>query len=260
MLEQITPLILTYNEENNINRTLEKLKWASKIIVIDSYSTDTTLKILSQYPQVEVFSRKFDTHATQWNYGLEKVATEWVLSLDADYIVTDALTTEIKNLSPNSGIDGYFAKFKYCVFGKPLRGTILPPRQILFRKDKAIYIDDGHTQLLKNQGKSSQLSAYIHHDDRKPLSRWLWAQDRYMVIESKKLLETPEHELSIGDRIRKEKILAPLIIFIYCLILKGGILDGWHGWYYTFQRVLAELLLGIHIIEAEKIDIQQTQK
>ena len=156
MLEQITPLILTYNEENNINRTLEKLKWASKIIVIDSYSTDTTLEILSSYPQVEVFSRKFDTHATQWNYGLEKVATEWVLSLDADYIVTDALITEIKNLSPNSSIDGYFAKFKYCVFGKPLRGTILPPRQILFRKDKAIYIDDGHTQLLKNQGKSSQ--------------------------------------------------------------------------------------------------------
>ena len=95
---------------------------------------------------------------------------------------------------------------------------------------------------------------------RKPLSRWLWAQDRYMVIESKKLLETPEHELSIGDRIRKRKILAPLIIFIYCLILKGAILDGWHGWYYTFQRVLAEILLSIHIIEAEKIDIERTQK
>ncbi|OBQ32196.1 MAG: glycosyl transferase, partial [Anabaena sp. CRKS33] len=202
MLEQITPLILTYNEENNINRTLEKLKWASKIIVIDSYSTDTTLEILSQYPQVEVFSRKFDTHATQWNYGLEKVATKWVLSLDADYIVTDAVITEIKNLPLNSSIDGYFVRFKYCVFGKPLRGTILPPRQMLFRKNKAIYIDDGHTQLLEHQGKSSQLSAYIHHDDRKPLSRWLWAQDRYMVIESKKLLETPEHELSIGDRIR----------------------------------------------------------
>lgn len=100
MLEEITPLILTYNEENNINHTLEKLKWASKIIVIDSYSTDTTLEILSSYPQVEVFPRKFDTHATQWNYGLEKVATEWVLSLDADYIVTDVLITEIKIYLP----------------------------------------------------------------------------------------------------------------------------------------------------------------
>ena len=253
MLEQLTILILTYNESPNINRTLQSLSWANKIVVIDSYSTDETLEILSSYPQVEVFKRKFDTHAKQWNYGLEQVKTEWVLSLDADYVVTDKLINEIQTLSVDNTIDGYFVKFKYCVFGKPLRGTILPPREVLFRKDKAIYIDDGHTQLLENKGKSSQLSAYIHHDDRKPLSRWLWAQDRYMVIESKKLLETPNDDLSIGDRLRKQKILAPLIILIYCLIIKGGILDGWHGWYYAFQRVLAEILLSIHIIETEKL-------
>ena len=251
MLEEITPLILTYNEENNINRTLEKLKWASKIIVIDSYSTDKTLEILSSYPQVEVFPRKFDTHATQWNYGLEKVATEWVLSLDADYIVTDALINEIKNLSPNSGIDGYFAKFKYCVFGKPLRGTILPPRQILFRKDKAIYIDDGHTQLLKNQGKSSQLSAYIHHDDRKPIDRWFLSETKYSVLEAEKLLNTPENELDLGDKIRMQKLLAPIIVPLYYLILKGGILDGWRGCYYVFQRIVAEILLSMRLIALE---------
>ncbi|MCE2721049.1 MAG: glycosyltransferase family 2 protein [Dolichospermum sp.] len=253
MLEEITPLILTYNEENNINRTLEKLKWASKIIVIDSYSTDTTLEILSEYPQVEVFSRKFDTHATQWNYGLEKVATEWVLSLDADYIVTDALITEIKNLSANSGIDGYFAKFKYCVFGKPLRGTILPPRQILFRKDKAIYIDDGHTQLLKNQGKCSQLSAYIHHDDRKPIDRWFLSETKYSVLEAEKLLNTPENELDLADKIRMQKLLAPIIVPLYYLILKGGILDGWRGCYYVFQRIVAEILLSMRLIALEHI-------
>jgi glycosyltransferase involved in cell wall biosynthesis len=254
MLEEITPLILTYNEENNINRTLEKLKWASKIIVIDSYSIDTTLEILSQYPQVEVFSRKFDSFASQCNYGLSKIPSEWVLSLDADYILTDDLIREITSLPIESDINSYSVRFKYCVFGKPLRGTLLPPRKVLYKREKAMYQDDGHAHKVIVQGKSSQLLAYIHHDDRKPLSRWLWAQDRYMVIESKKLLETPEHELSIGDRLRKRKILAPLIIFIYCLILKGGILDGWHGWYYTFQRVLAEILLSIHIIEAEKID------
>jgi glycosyltransferase involved in cell wall biosynthesis len=253
MLEKITPLILTYNEAPNIDRTLQHLTWAKTIIVIDSYSTDETVKLLHSYPKIKVFERKFDTHTTQWNYGLEQVKSQWVLSLDADYIVTDELITEIAALPPDSQIDGYFAKFKYCVFGKPLRGTILPPRQILFRKDKAIYIDDGHTQLLQLKGNSATLSAYIHHDDRKPLSRWLWAQDRYMVIESKKLLETPNSELSLGDRIRRRKILAPFIILFYCLIIKGGILDGWHGWYYAFQRVLAEILLAIHLIEAEKI-------
>lgn len=257
MLDQITPLILTYNEAPNINRTLQQLTWAQQIIVIDSFSTDETLDILENYPQVQFFQRQFDTHARQWNYGLEKVSSEWVLSLDADYVVTDDLIAEMKALQPESTVDGYFIHFKYCVFGKPLRGTILPPRQALFRKEKSIYIDDGHTQLLQVQGDSATLKNYIHHDDRKPLSRWLWAQDRYMKIEPKKLSETPARELSLGDKIRQQKILAPFIIFFYCLILKQGILDGWHGWYYAFQRTLAETLLSIRLIEKEKLNLNQ---
>jgi glycosyltransferase involved in cell wall biosynthesis len=253
MLETITPIILTYNEAPNIERTLKQLTWAKQIVIIDSYSNDKTLDILGKYPQIKLFQRKFDNHTSQWNYGLEKVKSEWVLSLDADYIVTDELIAEIQNLSLNSAFDGYFVQFKYCIFGKPLRGTLLPPRQVLFRKYQAIYIDDGHTQLLEVKGQSSKLSAYIYHDDRKSLSRWLWAQDRYMVIEAQKLLETPNSELSLGDRIRKQKILAPIVILIYCLILKGGIIDGWRGFYYAFQRVLAEILLSIHLIEAENI-------
>ncbi|WP_413201177.1 glycosyltransferase family 2 protein [Nostoc piscinale] len=258
MLDAVTPLILTYNEAPNINRTLQQLTWAETIIVIDSYSTDETLEILSSYPQVKVFQRKFDTHTQQWNFGLEQVASKWVLSLDADYIVTDELSAEIAALQVNEQVNGYAARFKYCIVGKPLRGTILPPRQVLFRKDKAIYIDDGHTQLLQLTGQCAMLSNYIHHDDRKPLSRWLWAQDRYMIIESKKLLETPSHELSLGDRIRKQKILAPFIILLYCLILKGGIWDGWPGWYYAFQRMLAEILLSIRLIELEKLHNKST--
>jgi glycosyltransferase involved in cell wall biosynthesis len=252
MLKDITPLLLTYNEAPNIDRTLLRLTWANTIIIIDSYSTDETLEILATYPQVKVFQRQFDTHTQQWNYGLEQVRSPWVLSLDADYLVTDELLTTIAALPTNHSIAGYFIPFKYCVFGKPLRGTILPPRQSLFQKDKATYIDDGHTQLLHVSGHSATLSSFIHHDDRKPLSRWLWAQDRYMIIEAKKLMETPFQELSWGDRIRKTKLLAPFIILLYCLILKGGILDGWQGWYYAFQRMLAELLLSIRLIEMEQ--------
>lgn len=249
MLDKITPLILTYNEAPNIDRTLKKLSWAEQIVVIDSYSTDETLEILAFYPQVKVFKRKFDTHATQWNYGLEQVNSEWVLSLDADYIISDELIAELTMLPQDTTVDGYFARFKYCVFGKPLRGTILPPRQVLFRKYKSIYIDDGHTQLLEVKGKSATLSDYIYHDDRKPLSRWLWAQDRYLVIEAKMLLKTPISQLSWSDRIRKQTILAPLLVLLYCLILKGGILDSWRGWYYAFQRTLVEIILAIRLIE-----------
>jgi hypothetical protein len=107
-------------------------------------------------------------------------------------------------------------------------------------------------------GNVRSLSGYIYHDDRKSLSRWLWAQDRYMIIEAKKLLETPDRDLSWGDRLRKRKVFAPFVILIYCLILKGAILDGWQGWYYAFQRTLAELLLAIHIIEIEFLRSSQS--
>lgn len=256
MLEKITPLILTFNEAPNIDRTLAKLTWAKQIVVIDSYSTDETLDMVKSYPQTQVFQRQFDTHHNQWNYGLAQVKTEWVLSLDADYILTDELITEIASLPTDSPIDGYFVRFKYCVFGKPLRGTLLPPRQVLFRREKSIYLDDGHTQLLHVRGESGTLNSYIYHDDRKPLSRWLWAQDRYMLIENKKILETSPGELSFGDRIRRQKILAPFVILFYCLILNQGILDGWYGWYYALQRTLAEILLSIRLIEMEKFASQ----
>ncbi|MEM9213298.1 MAG: glycosyltransferase family 2 protein [Cyanobacteria bacterium P01_F01_bin.150] len=253
MLVDITPVILTYNESPNIERTLSQLIWANRIVVIDSQSSDSTLDILQCYPQVEIFQRKFDTHANQWNYGIDQVRTEWVLSLDADYVLSDELISELKQLAPSPSIevDGYFIAFKYCVAGKPLRGTILPPRQALFRKTRSRYVDDGHTQLLEVRGESDCLTHPIYHDDRKPLSRWIWAQDRYMLLEVKKLREKAVDELSWGDRIRKTKILAPFVILLYCLILKGGLFDGWRGWYYAFQRMFAELLLALRMIEAE---------
>lgn len=248
MLKHITPVILTYNEAPNIERSLQKLTWASRIVVVDSYSTDETLDLISVYPQVEVLQRKFDTHTNQWNYGIEQVKTAWVLSLDSDYVLTDDLISELKHLCPSDDTDSYLVKFQYCVFGQPLRGTILPPRQLLFRKDRSTYINDGHTQLLTVKGKSAYLSKTIFHDDRKSLSRWLWAQDRYMVIEAEKLLKTPDASLSFGDRLRKLRLIAPFAVLIYCLVLKGGVFDGWRGWYYAFQRMLAETLLSLKLM------------
>jgi glycosyltransferase involved in cell wall biosynthesis len=248
-LNNITPLILSYNEEVNIGRTLDSMKWASQIIVIDSYSTDETLSILETYSNVKVIKRKFDNHTNQWNFGLEEVKTEWVFSADSDYVITSKLLEEIETIDDETKVDGYYIPFRYCVWGKPLRGTILPPRQAFFRNSKSTYIEDGHTQLLSVNGKSDYLKHHIHHDDRKSLSRWVWAQERYMIMEAKKLTETPSNELSLGDKIRKRILFAPFVILIYCLFIKGGLFDGWRGWYYAFQRMFAELLLSLRLIE-----------
>jgi glycosyltransferase involved in cell wall biosynthesis len=250
MLTSITPVILTFNEVANIERTLQRLTWAKRIVVVDSFSTDETLEILARYPQVEVYQRQFDTHATQWNYGLSLVETPWVLSLDADYCLSDELVVELATLDPNGEADGYMIPFRFCVFGKPLRGNILPPRAALFRLETATYIDDGHTQLLHCQGQMATLHSPILHDDRKSLSRWLWAQDRYALLEVDKQLKTPFQALGWSDRIRRLPGLSAPMVLVYCLIFKGGILDGWAGWHYAFQRVVAELILSMRLVEA----------
>lgn len=249
MLTAITPVILTYNEAPNIDRTLQQITWAQRIVVVDSYSTDDTLDILARYPQVEVLQRTFDTHAQQWNYGLAQVHTPWVLSLDADYCVSAELLAEMAALNPDGPINSYWIPFQFCIFGQPLRGSILPPREALFRRDKATYEDDGHTQRLCSQGPTASLKACIRHDDRKSLNRWLWAQDRYALLEVQKYRTTPFRELGWSDRIRRVPGLAAPIVLVYCLILKGAILDGRAGWYYTWQRVIAELILSLRLLE-----------
>jgi glycosyltransferase involved in cell wall biosynthesis len=254
MLDQITPLLLTYNEAANIGRTLEQLRWAGQIIVVDSFSDDETLQIVSRYPQVKVFQRKFDNFASQCNFGLTKtsVVTEWVLSLDADYILTDEIIDELANLEAGDDLVGLRARFVYCINGKRLRSGIYPPVTVLFRKANANYLEDGHAHRVALNGRIENLRAPILHDDRKPLARWFAAQSRYTKLEARKLSLTKPEDLSWTDRARRWRIVAPPAMLFYCLILRGGILDGWAGFYYAFQRALAELMLSLYLMESGK--------
>jgi hypothetical protein len=109
-------------------------------------------------------------------------------------------------------------------------------------------VQDGHTQHLRVEGTISNLHNAIIHDDRKPLSRWLQSQDRYMKIEAPHLLSAPNSRLKVQDRLRKNVFLAPPILFLYLLFVRGLILDGWPGWYYVAQRTAAELLLSLRLV------------
>jgi glycosyltransferase involved in cell wall biosynthesis len=250
MRETITPLILTYNEASNLPRILEGLTWARQIIVVDSFSTDETLAIARQFPQVKVIQRPFDRHADQWNFGLENCPSDWVLALDADYVLSGGLLTELNNWEPEPGVIAYYSRFAYCVFGRPLRRSLYPPRAILFRRDCCHYYQDGHTQALRINGGTNWLENVVFHDDRKPLACWLAAQDRYAFLEAQKLTRVPPRQLTIQDRIRRCILLAPVFVFLYTLCGKALILDGWAGWYYVFQRTLVELLVSIRLLQA----------
>ena len=248
---EITPLVLTYNEAPNIERTLARLSWASRVVVVDSCSTDQTVEICRRFPQVEVFDRRFDDHTSQWNFGLDQVATAWVLSLDADYILSEQLIAELcAGIDHGSDVAGYFARFRYCVFGKPLRASLYPPRLVLFRKANGRYVQDGHTQLLKLEGATASLDGLIDHDDRKSLDRWFANQMSYSALEARHLLETPATELSRIDRIRRWVVIAPALVFAYTLLWQRLLLDAWPGWFYAFQRGCAEIMLSLRMVEA----------
>lgn len=252
MLDAITPLILTFNEAPNIRRTLARLDWAREIVVVDSGSTDATRGILAAHPRVRVFERPFTTHAEQWSFGLHQTAirTEWVLALDADYILSQTLIDELAALRPAPNVDGYRAAFTYCVEGRPLRGTAYPPVTVLYRKSAARYVQDGHTQRVQVPGLVEDLRADILHDDRKPLAQWLTAQARYMRLEADKLRAANVAELGWADRVRKLVVVAPFAMLVYCLILRGGILDGRAGLFYALQRAVAEGILSLYLLQA----------
>ena len=251
MLDQITPLILTYNEAPNIARALESLSWAKDVVIVDSFSDDDTVEIASSFPNVRVVQRAFDSHKNQWEFGLKEtgINTPWVLALDADYVVSDELRTELENLQPDAQTLGYRAGFIYCINGKKLNSGIYPPVTVLYRREAASYVQDGHTQRVALDGIIEALRSPMFHDDRKSLKRWFNSQSRYTELEAQKLLAADRATLGLADRLRRWRFVMPPVMLVYCLIVRGGIFDGWPGFYYAFQRSLAELMLSLHLIE-----------
>ena len=249
MLAQITPLILTYNEAPNIARALAGLSWAKEIVVVDSFSDDETVAIAKSFANVRILQRVFDNHRDQWEFGLKEtgITTPWVLALDADYGVSSEVAAEIQRLQPRNGVVGYRAKFIYCINGKRLRSGIYPPVTVLYRRDGATYLQDGHTQRVALQGSIEELRSPLMHDDRKSLRRWLRSQSRYTELEARKLLEMDAADLDLKDRMRRWCVVVPPVMLLYCLIVRGGIFDGWQGFYYAFQRTVAELMLAVNL-------------
>jgi glycosyltransferase involved in cell wall biosynthesis len=249
VLDQITPLVITLDEAPNIERTLEQLRWAHRIVVIDSGSTDGTLEIVARYPQAEVIHRPFDSFAGQCNFGLTQITSQWVLSLDADYELSDELVRELRQLEERAEIQGYRASFIYRIYGAALSGTLYPPRTVLYRARSACYVDEGHGHRVAIAGQIADLRGPIYHDDRKPLWRWLASQQRYARLEAEHLARTPKESLSRTDRIRLLAFPAPLLVLPYVLLVKGCIFNGWQGWRYALERLLAETMLALELLD-----------
>ncbi len=243
MLNQITPVILTYNEQANIARTLKALSWAQRVVVMDSFSSDDTETICNEFSNVDFYQRKFDVLATQWKAAIKQnISTTWVLALDADYVLSDALVTEISKLEPAETIRGYRTSFIYKIDGQALRGTLYPPVTTLYRLAGTDYQQDGHAQRVIVQGNIEPLQNVIYHDDRKSNARWHQSQRNYANQEAVKFKNTSFSNMKLIDKLRFLG-LGPLLVIPYTLFARGVILNGSAGLKYTYQRMIAELYL-----------------
>ena len=223
------------------------------VVVVDSGSTDETLAIAGRFANVRVVHRPFDSHAEQWRFATYQtgLATERILRLDADYMLEPALREEIAALVPAPETSAYQIGFTYCIAGKPLRASLYPSLPVSFRRGKAAFVADGHTEKLRIDGPVVPRANRLLHDDRKSLERWLQSQSRYQAIEAEKLIARPWSELGWADRLRCTRVLGPLAVAVHCLLVKGLMFDGTAGLHYTAQRVTADLILSMHLLQRD---------
>jgi hypothetical protein len=247
-IDDLSVLVLTLNEAPNLQRTLDSVAWAGNIVIVDSGSTDETLAIAQSFARTKVLQRNFTSHAEQWNFGLDQVATKWTLAIDADYVFPAAARQAVETAMQGDCV-AYRADFDYLVYGRKVRGSILPPRTVLFQTQQCNYWQDGHTQRLRLTGKVGELPFKIGHDDRKPLPRWLQSQVAYARQEANKLLSQPVHRVNRNDRVRKAVVLAPMLVFLMVYLFRGGFLSGWRGLFYALQRFTAEVLLSLFLLD-----------
>jgi glycosyltransferase involved in cell wall biosynthesis len=247
---EVTPVILTRDEEANIGRTIAQLMWAKEIIVVDSFSKDSTEAVARMFPNVRFIQREFDDLAAQWTFAFTQSRTPWVLALDADYYVTKGFAAEIRALDPPPNVSAYIASFVYAIRGERLRASLYPPRPVLLRADRCTFVMDGHTQRPRVEGDVAMLSAPIIHDDRKPFPRFIERQRLYMRDEAAKIRRGKN--LNLAGYVRKLRVVAPFAVLLETLFVKGLILDGVPGLIYTFERVVAEAILSLELMKRRR--------
>jgi glycosyltransferase involved in cell wall biosynthesis len=241
----VTVFILTKNEQQNIRRCLEALSSTDwKVVVLDSGSIDNTQLIVSEFENVEFRTYAYVNHCIAYNEITTSLAaaSRYVVVLDADMVVSDALYHEIALLIDSEDAPEVIeSQIMMCVEGLPLKyGSLCPPKACAFATGKSYFISSGHAEKLRSGQVVVQTTEKLRHDDRKSFASYLASQLRYaqnLVARSK------EGNISFRDRIRTK---TPLLIFVVPLIsfvLKKGFMNGRAGGLYAIDRLIAEAIM-----------------
>lgn len=274
-MADITAIILTKNEEINIVDCINSIKdIVKRIIVIDSYSNDSTVELAKKIG-VEVYQHEFITHAKQFKYGLENfnISTKWVLRIDADERLTFESACELEylcNENMDTDISGIIVRFKKNFLGKDLyHGGVYPWKKLICYKlgkgdieDKSM---DEHIVLL--EGKSLEMKNDSLHFDFKNLEAWTnkhnWYSSKeasdYFYLKSNNGLENQslKTKIKINLYYKLPLGLRAHFYYIYRYYMKFGFLDGKEGKIYAFlQAYWYRYLVDAKIYECKKTNIK----
>lgn len=226
MREKISACITCFNEEGNIRRCLESVRWCDEIVVVDSFSTDQTVAICREYTD-RIFQHPWQGYIGQRNFIRAKAVHPWVLFIDADEEVSPELRDEILRLFDRGSALAVGYEFPRMVnyLGEWIRhGEWYPDVKLrLFQKAKGISGgQEPHDHVIVN-GAVERLSGHLYHYTYDDIHDQLVTLNRYSTI-------TANEKSKQGDRFRWiDLIFRPTLRFLKAYFVKLGFLDGRRG-------------------------------
>ncbi len=225
----LSAVLIVKNEEKNIKACLETLQFADEIVVMDSGSSDRTAEFVKLNKAVKIVSRNFDNFASQKNYAVSLASQEWVLSVDADERVGEALKKEIQEtIIRLDALEAYAIHRRTNLFGRDFKASGLqddaPVR--LFHRGKAIFENPVH-EILKVDGQTGRLKAKLYHVSFQTAHEHLTRLQFYTGIEAQNQ-RTPA---AIGKF--NPFFARPFYRFFSIYVLKMGFRDGIEGFFYA---------------------------
>ncbi|MDE3056892.1 MAG: glycosyltransferase family 2 protein [Bacteroidota bacterium] len=236
----LSVIVITENEERNIERCLDSVRWASEIIVVDAFSRDRTVEICTRFG-AKVIQHAWCGYAAQKQFALDHAANEWVLSLDADEEITVELRDFIeKILSASGAYDGYEINRQSFFLGSRARyGGWFPDYQLrLFRREKTKIIRRSVHEGFSVEGRVGRAEGVVNHYTYHSIQHYLHKMNEYTSLEVlNKLLRKKRRVLWL------DFITHPFSVFVRMFILLRGYHDGFRGFLLAFYSSLYNLLI-----------------
>lgn len=242
---KISLVMITKNEENNLSKSLlSVVDLVDEIIVVDSGSTDNTVKIAKDFGAI-VEIREFDSFTNQKNYALSLANNEWVLHLDADEIVSQELKQEIKQKLDNTKFDGFYLIRNNFFLGKQMKhaGLAKENRLRLAKKSLSKYVGGLIHEELVVKGKIGYMVNSFQHHPYPTLDNFFSKFDQYTTLGAMKMYQKNKkfHITDVAFR--------PVLEFSKRYIFRLGFLDGLEGFVWA--------VFGMFYVFAKYIKLRQ---